>query len=119
MCSLRPGVPGVSDNIRVRSIIGRFLEHTRVYYFENDGRAEIYCSSADWMGRNLFRRVEICFPLEDAAIRQKLITDLDDYLRDNCQAWEMQADGSYVRLTPVGDTPLFCVQRSYLEGLNE
>lgn len=119
MCSLRPGVPGISDRIRVRSIIGRFLEHTRVYYFENNGQAEIYCSSADWMGRNLFRRVEICFPLEDAAIRQKLVNDLDDYLKDNCQAWEMQADGSYVRVAPAGDTPLFCVQRAFLEGLNE
>ena len=119
MCSLRPGVPGISDRIRVRSIIGRFLEHTRAYYFENDGQPEIYCASADWMGRNLFRRVEICFPLEDAAIRLKLIADLHDYLRDNCQAWEMQADGAYHRVAPAGEAPLFCVQHAFLEGLNE
>jgi polyphosphate kinase len=119
MCSLRPGVPGVSDRIRVRSIIGRFLEHTRVYYFENNGQPELFCASADWMGRNLFRRVEICFPLEDNTIKQKLITDMDWYLKDNCQAWEMQPDGAYLRVTPDSDAPLFCVQQAFLEGLTD
>ena len=98
ICNLRPGVSGVSDNIRVRSIIGRFLEHTRVFYFGNGGKPEVYCASADWMERNLFQRVETCFPLEDAEIRARVIENLHLYLRDNTQAWLLQRDGSYQRV---------------------
>lgn len=96
VCSVRPGIDGVSDNIRVRSIIGRFLEHTRVFYFENKGDPKVYLSSADWMGRNFFNRVETCFPILDAQVRQRVIEEsFDLYLEDNAQAWELQADGLY------------------------
>lgn len=96
ICALRPGVAGVSENIRVRSIVGRFLEHTRVFYFENDGTPRVYLSSADWMGRNFFNRVEICFPVEDEALKRRVVAEsFDNYLKDNCQAWELQTDGAY------------------------
>lgn len=96
ICCLRPGVPGVSDNITVRSIIGRFLEHTRVFYFYNQGDEELYLSSADWMDRNFFRRVEIAFPVEDKKLRQQIIKEgLNGYLQDNTEAWVLQRDGVY------------------------
>ena len=113
MCCLRPGIAGVSENIEVRSIIGRFLEHTRVLYFENDGDPEFYCSSADWMERNLFRRVETCFPIEDKALRDRIMTELDLYLADNTQAWILQSDGSYMREVP-GDKPPVSAQLELL-----
>jgi len=98
-CTLRPGVPGISDNIRVRSIVGRFLEHSRVYWFANAGNPEIFCSSADWMERNLLRRIETCFPILDAELAQRVYDEaLDNYLADNMQAWSLQPDGNYVRL---------------------
>ena len=93
ICALRPRVKGVSENIEVRSVIGRFLEHTRVYFFENKG---LYLSSADWMGRNFFSRVESCFPIEDEALRARIMSEtFDNYLRDDVQAWVLQSDGSY------------------------
>ena len=96
VCGLRPGVKGVSDNITVRSIIGRFLEHTRVFYFENGGEPKVFISSADWMGRNFFNRVETCLPIEDKSIRRRIIKEtFDTYLGDNAQAWSLQSDGSY------------------------
>ena len=95
VCCLRPGVAGISDNIRVRSIIGRFLEHTRVFYFHNDGRPEVWCSSADWMDRNFFKRVEVAFPVETKELRERIIGELDYYLNDNCQAWILREDGTY------------------------
>jgi polyphosphate kinase len=98
ICSLRPGIPGVSDNIEVRSVIGRFLEHTRVFFFENDGDSRLYLSSADWMGRNFFDRVETCFPVENQPIKKRIIRECRSYLDDNCQSWLLQADGSYQRL---------------------
>ncbi len=110
MCSLRPGLPGISENIRVRSVIGRFLEHTRVFYFANAGAPELYCSSADWMERNFFRRVEACFPITDSELRTRVLDDLQCYLDDNCQAWELQSDGSYQRLSPAPDTPAYAAQ---------
>lgn len=100
ICCLRPGIPGVSDNIEVRSIIGRFLEHARVYAFENDGNQEIFVSSADIMNRNMFRRVEACFPIENKKLHQRIWNDLALYLSDNSQAWRLQSDGHYVQLTP-------------------
>ena len=118
ICNLRPGVPGVSDNIRVRSIIGRFLEHTRVYYFENGGKPEVYASSADWMERNLFQRVETCFPLEDAEIRARVIENLQLYLRDNTQSWLLQRDGFYQRVEP-GEEESFSAQAAIANILAE
>ncbi|MFU8838334.1 MAG: polyphosphate kinase 1 [Thiohalomonadaceae bacterium] len=105
ICCLRPGVPGVSENIRVRSIIGRFLEHTRVFYFHNDGKEEIFASSADWMDRNLHRRVETCFPIEDKKLRERMVRELGYYLDDNLQAWLLQSDGNYLRMVPDKHAP--------------
>jgi polyphosphate kinase len=103
ICALRPGIPFVSENIRVRSIIGRFLEHSRVYYFLNDGAEEMYCASADWMERNFFRRVEVAFPIERAKHRERIRRDLEVYLADNTQAWELRADGTYSRVARTAD----------------
>ena len=98
MCTLRPGVPGLSENIRVRSIIGRLLEHSRVFYFHSGGREELFIASADWMGRNFFRRIEICTPVENPAIKQRIMREaLTLALADNRKAWLMQPDGSYIR----------------------
>jgi len=115
MCCLRPGIPGVSDNIEVRSIVGRFLEHTRVVYFENDGNPELYCSSADWMERNLFRRVETLFPIEDSKFRERIMSELELYLTDNTQAWILQNDGGYVRETPADNPPVSAQQNLLAE----
>ena len=97
LCSLRPGVPGVSENIRVRSIVGRFLEHSRVFYFGNGGADELYLASADWMERNFFRRVEVAFPVREETHRDRILRDLNSYLSDNTQAWTLGRDGHYVR----------------------
>jgi len=106
VCALRPGVPGLSERIRVRSIVGRFLEHTRVFYFHNDGEENVYLSSADWMNRNFFRRVEVCFPVLDKKLKQRVIKEgLKPYLKDNRQAWDMNADGQYKRKNPRGTLP--------------
>jgi polyphosphate kinase len=98
ICCLRPGIPGISENIEVRAIIGRFLEHARIYAFSNDGNQEVYASSADLMNRNMFRRVEICFPIESKRLSNRILHDLDLYLKDNTQAWLLQPDGSYLQL---------------------
>jgi len=98
VCALRPGIKGISSNIRVRSIIGRFLEHTRVFHFENDGDPKLYLSSADWMGRNFFNRVETCFPIEDPAIQKRILAECRLYLTDNAQAWQLGSDGLYQRV---------------------
>ena len=96
ICCLRPDIPGVSENIRVRSIVGRFLEHTRIYYFQNNGQPELFLSSADWMTRNIFNRVELAFPIKNKKLAQTILRDgLEIYLKDNAQAWLMQSDGSY------------------------
>ena len=102
VCCLRPGIPGVSEHIQVRSIIGRFLEHSRVYWFENGGEREIYCGSADWMDRNLFRRVEIAFPIESAELQARIAREIDLYLADDTQTWRLNADGHYERV--VGES---------------
>lgn len=116
ICSVRPGIEGVSENITVRSIVGRFLEHTRIFLFENGGDPHIYMSSADWMGRNFFSRVETCFPIEDEENRRAVIEEgLEPYLRDNAQAWDLQPDGHYQRATP-GEVR-HCAQEELLERL--
>ncbi|MBA3486919.1 MAG: polyphosphate kinase 1 [Lysobacter sp.] len=98
-CTLRPGVTGVSENIRVRSIVGRFLEHSRLYWFGNDGSPELFAASADWLERNLLRRVEACFPIRQKDLAARALEEgLENYLRDNVNAWELQPDGVYRRL---------------------
>ncbi len=106
ICCLRPNVSGLSENIRVISIVGRFLEHSRIYYFQNDGNPVVYLASADWMPRNFLRRVEIAFPLEDPVLRDEIIHEvLPTFLHDRAKARELQPDGNYVRLQPVADEP--------------
>lgn len=107
MCCLRPQVKGLSENITVRSVIGRFLEHTRVYYFYNNGDERLYCGSADWMDRNLFHRVEVAFPIEDKKLFKQVYQDgLLNYLKDNTQAWILSGDGVWQQLQPAaGETP--------------
>ena len=102
ICCLRVGIEGVSENITVRSIVGNFLEHARIFYFENDGKPEYYCASADWMPRNLERRVEILFPIEKPALQEKLHTILDCQLKDTVKASVLQSDGSYVKVDKRG-----------------
>ena len=116
ICALRPGVPGVSERIHVRSIVGRFLEHSRVYYFENGGETEIWCGSADWMERNFFRRIEVCFPIQRRTHRQRVLADLQLYLADNCQAWVLQPDGKYVQVQPQ-DEPTLSAQGELLASI--
>lgn len=114
VCCLRPGIPGVSENIRVKSVLGRFLEHSRVFSFVAGGQNLTYASSADWMTRNLVRRVEACFPLADPVIRGRVLDEtLDAYLADTGTAWQLQPDGSYQRISP-GDKPPFSAQTSLL-----
>ncbi|MGH1399740.1 MAG: polyphosphate kinase 1 [Acinetobacter tandoii] len=116
ICCLRPGLPGLSENIRVRSIVGRFLEHTRVYYFSNNGNPHVYCSSADWMDRNLFNRVEACFPIEDPALKKRIYQQgLLNYLKDNQQAWLLKGDGSWVRAQVTEGEEPHNAQRTLLE----
>jgi polyphosphate kinase len=105
-CMLPPGVPGLTDNIRVRSVVGRFLEHSRILYFawgEGDKEQALYLSSADWMSRNMFRRVELAWPVRDPALRQRVIDEgLVPYLHDEVDAWTLDADGRYKRVAEQG-----------------
>ncbi|MCG8393451.1 MAG: polyphosphate kinase 1 [Pseudomonadales bacterium] len=118
ICCLKPGVAGLSENIRVRSVIGRFLEHTRIYHFHHGGDDLVYCSSADWMDRNLFNRVETCFPVTDPALKAQVIEQgLHFYLRDNRRAWLLQPDGSYLRAQPEDGEEPFVAQQALLETL--
>ena len=117
MCCLRPGVPGVSHNIQVRSIIGRFLEHSRIYYFYNGGEEQLYLSSADLMERNLDKRVETCFPVEGKRLILRVKKELETYLSDNTQSWILQPDGRYLRHTPSGNQLHRNAQASLLEKL--
>jgi polyphosphate kinase len=117
-CALRPGVKGVSDNIRVRSVVGRFLEHNRIWLFDNDGAEDVYLSSADWMGRNLFRRIEVAFPVLDPALKARVIDEgLKPYLADSQDAWELAADGSYERTKAKGRTSPSSAQLELLERM--
>ena len=116
VCALRPGVLGLSENIRVRSIVGRFLEHSRIFYFRNGGDERVWLSSADWMDRNFFRRIELCFPVQDAKLKRRVISEgLKPYLDDNVQAWEMDGAGDYVRKRPARGTK--AVRRNAQEQL--
>jgi len=103
ICSLRPGLPGQSESVRVVSIIGRFLEHSRVFWFGNGGQAEVFIGSADWMGRNLDRRVEAVTPIDDPVLRSQLETLLQTYLQDNRGAWDMGSDGQFTQRQPQDD----------------
>jgi polyphosphate kinase len=101
VCALRPGIQGLSENIKVRSIVGRFLEHHRVFYFRNGGAEDVYLSSADWMDRNFFRRIELSVPILDDKLKARVIKEgLNACLSDNVQAWEMNPDGTYTRKQP-------------------
>jgi polyphosphate kinase len=115
ICCLRPGVEGVSDHIRVISIVGRFLEHSRVFYFRNAGEEEFYFGSADWMPRNFDRRVEAVAPVEDPDLHERLRSLLDTCLNDNRQAWDLQPDGSYVQRHPNGE-PEHSAQAMFLQN---
>ncbi|MCP4637858.1 MAG: RNA degradosome polyphosphate kinase, partial [Methyloversatilis sp.] len=98
VCALRPGVPGLSENITVRSVVGRFLEHSRIYHFHADGEEKLYLASADWMERNFFRRIEVAFPVLDPKLKRRVMKEgLRPYLLDNSQSWEMEPDGRYRR----------------------
>jgi len=119
ICCLRPGVPGVSENIRVRSVIGRFLEHSRCYYFHNNGVEEVFCSSADWMDRNLYRRIEIMYPILDPGMKQRLIGNLDTYLADNTEAWELNSAGTYRHASPRENENAISAQSTLLRELSE
>jgi polyphosphate kinase len=118
VCALRPGLPGVSENIEVRSIVGRFLEHSRAFWFDNGGRAQLYLASADWMERNFFRRVEVAFPITQAKLRTRIRADLELYLQDSTNAWLLQSDGSYRRALAATGTrkPPGDAQGQLLEG---
>ncbi len=120
ICALRPGIKGVSENIQVRSILGRFLEHNRIFYFLNNGEEQVFCSSADWMERNFFRRIEICFPIEDKRLKHRVIEEgLLSYLTDNTQAaWVLQSDGTYKRCVPGSHKPR-SAQSALVEALCE
>ncbi len=117
-CCLRPGVPGLSENITVRALVGRFLEHSRVYWFGNNGKSEIYCSSADWLERNLLRRVETCFPVLEPELAARVFKEeLEYYLRDNAQAWRLLSDGSYEKIAPADGEAPFSAQAHLLAKL--
>jgi polyphosphate kinase len=119
ICRLRPGVKGVSETIRVRSIVGRFLEHSRVYHFLAGGDGLTFCSSADWMERNLLHRVETCFPVDDPKLKLRVVSEaLDAYLADNVQAWLLQADGSWKRTRPGKQEP-YSAQQDLLARLSD
>ena len=110
-CRLRPGLPGISENVRVISVVGRFLEHSRIYYFRNGGDEEYYIGSADLMKRNLEQRVEIVVPVEAPALQAELRTVLDLHLTDDRNAWDMQPDGSYVQRRPKDGEAPGCQQK--------
>ncbi len=119
VCALRPGVPGLSENIRVRSVVGRFLEHSRVYVFHNDGDPAVWLASADWMDRNLLRRVEVAFPVRDRKLRDRVIDEaIKVHLRDNLDAWLMDAEGDYARSRPRGRHAGYRSQMALLERLD-
>ena len=119
VCALRPGVAGLSENIRVISIIGRFLEHTRIFFFRNDLANDVYLSSADWMDRNFFRRIEVCFPVLDEKLKKRVLDEgLKSCLKDNIQAWEMDCNGFWHRKSPARNVEN-CAQTALLQELGQ
>ena len=117
-CVLRPGVAGLSESIRVRSIVGRFLEHSRVFCFHNDGAEDLYLASADWMNRNLFRRIEVAFPVLDKALKKRVMQEgLLPYLKDNLNSWELDSEGEYHRRRPRSDQAGFSAQEFLMQTL--
>ena len=117
-CSLRPGVSGMSENIRVRSIVGRFLEHSRIFNFLNEGANDVYLSSADWMNRNLFRRIEIAFPVLDPQLKKRVLQEgLLPYLKDNQNSWELDSAGVYHRRKARTEQTEFSVQQHLMNTL--
>ena len=119
ICCLRPQVKGLSENITVGSVVGRFLEHTRVYYFYNDGDERLYCGSADWMDRNLFHRVEVAFPIEDKALFSQIYQDgLQNYLKDNTQAWTLNGDSTWQQIHPAAGEAAHVAQEYLLKAIN-
>jgi polyphosphate kinase len=119
-CALRPGVPGLSSRIRVRSIVGRFLEHHRVWMFDNDGKRDVWLASADWMGRNLFRRIEVAFPVRDPALKARVMQEgLEVYLEDNVDAWTLGPEGEWTRVVPAHGARRNSAQARLLERLRD
>jgi polyphosphate kinase len=119
-CALRPGVRGLSDHIRVRSILGRFLEHHRVWFFANGGTPDVWLSSADWMGRNLFRRIEVAFPVRDAKLRKRVVDEgLSAYLADTRDAWSLLADGTWRKIPSRSGKRMRSAQRELLMAMRE
>ncbi len=116
ICCLRPGIPGLSENIEVRSIVDRFLEHARIFYFYNRGNEEVYLSSADWMRRNLDRRIEILWPITDPNLRRRLIKMLEIYFADNVKAYRLLPNGTYERVPP-GPDPIRAQEKLYLQAV--
>jgi polyphosphate kinase len=114
ICTLIPGIPGISENIQIISVIDHYLEHSRIFYFANGGAEELYLSSADWMSRNLDRRIELLFPVQDEKIRTELLDTLNDYFHDNCQASVLDSDGKWTRKNPAEGEKLFRVQKECL-----
>jgi len=114
ICTLIPNIPGVSENIKVISVIDHYLEHSRIFYFSNGGADELYLASADWMPRNLEKRVEILFPILDEKIRAELLEVLNDYFRDNCNASVLDSDGKWTRIVPAKGEKPFRVQKEAL-----
>jgi len=119
ICCLKPGIHGISDNIEVRSIIGRFLEHSRIFYFKNNGNEEVYLSSADWMSRNLHKRVELMFQIKNNKLKQRLIDILNIYWNDNQNSWLLNSDGNYIKLEPKENEKKLSAQEYFLKQIKQ
>jgi polyphosphate kinase len=119
ICTLIPGIPGVSDNIKVISVIDHYLEHSRIYYFANGGAEELYLASADWMPRNLERRVELMFPVMDEKIRAELQNILNDYFRDNCKSSVLDKNGKWTSAAPEKGEDSFRIQKEILSRIGK
>jgi len=118
VCCLKPGILGVSENIRVKSVIGRFLEHSRVYYFKNNSH-QVYCSSADWMERNLLNRIEICFPILKKKLASRIVQELEMYLEDKVQSWDLGPNGEYLKSHLIDNEVQYGVQIKLLKLLSQ